>query len=324
MSHVLLLGAGFSRNWGGWLASEVFEFLLGCPELDDSIRQFLWTHRRKGGFEEALSEIQKGFLENPRGADLERLSKFQAAISRMFNDMNRGLGEAKFEPQNQMASLVRTFLVRFDAIFTLNQDLLLEQHYLNGNVALGSNGRWAGWQMPGMQLVTSPSGFPNPMQQKWSPLPAAEFRVAEGSQPYFKLHGSSNWLNGDGGQLLVMGGNKATTIEQHGILSWNKERFRDYLMRPGTRLMVIGYSFGDEHINKTIGDAIDQGLKVFVVDPLGIDVVDKNRKAAIYAEDDYFRRIQPHFIGASRRSIKEIFGGDKVEHSKVMRFFASA
>jgi hypothetical protein len=26
----MLTGAGFSRNWGGWLADEAFEYLLGC------------------------------------------------------------------------------------------------------------------------------------------------------------------------------------------------------------------------------------------------------------------------------------------------------
>jgi hypothetical protein len=37
--------------------------------------------------------------------------------------------------------MVRTFLMKFDAIFTLNQDLLLELHYLNDNIMLGSPGR---------------------------------------------------------------------------------------------------------------------------------------------------------------------------------------
>ncbi len=37
-SFILLLGAGFSRNWGGWPASEAFEYLLGCPQVDEDIR----------------------------------------------------------------------------------------------------------------------------------------------------------------------------------------------------------------------------------------------------------------------------------------------
>jgi hypothetical protein len=38
MPHYLLTGAGFSRNWGGWLANEAFEHLLGAPEIDDYLR----------------------------------------------------------------------------------------------------------------------------------------------------------------------------------------------------------------------------------------------------------------------------------------------
>jgi hypothetical protein len=45
-NHVLLLGAGFSRNWGG-LATEAFEYLLGHPKVDESLRQLLWKHRRR-------------------------------------------------------------------------------------------------------------------------------------------------------------------------------------------------------------------------------------------------------------------------------------
>jgi hypothetical protein len=41
MGQILLLGAGFSRNWGGWLASEAFEYLLGCPQVDEDIRSLL-------------------------------------------------------------------------------------------------------------------------------------------------------------------------------------------------------------------------------------------------------------------------------------------
>jgi hypothetical protein len=33
MTYILLTGAGFSCNWGGWLADEAFEYLLGCAEV---------------------------------------------------------------------------------------------------------------------------------------------------------------------------------------------------------------------------------------------------------------------------------------------------
>ena len=60
---------------------------------------------------------------------------------------------------------------------------------------------------------------------------------------------------------------------------------------------------------------------LFIIDPFGVDVLDKNRNAPIYVPDKFFVRLQPHLIGASRRTMREIFGGDMVEHWKVMRFF---
>ena len=53
----LLLGAGFSRNWGGWLAAEADEYLLGHPKIDKPVRDILWKYRRKGGFEAALGHL---------------------------------------------------------------------------------------------------------------------------------------------------------------------------------------------------------------------------------------------------------------------------
>jgi hypothetical protein len=62
MTFVLLTGAGFSRNWGGWLATETFEYLLGCSEVDANLRHLLWTSKRNGtGFEDALAHLQEEY-----------------------------------------------------------------------------------------------------------------------------------------------------------------------------------------------------------------------------------------------------------------------
>jgi len=85
--------------------------------------------------------------------------------------------------------------------------------------------------------------------------------------------------------------------------------------------MVIGYGFGDEHINVAIRDARDGGaLRIFIIDPLGVDVL---RSEHLMTRRDYLGdKLPPYVIGASRRTLREIFGSDLVEHGKVMRFFA--
>lgn len=130
MANILLLGAGFTRNWGGWLGQEVFEYLLGRPEIDAPIRKLLFDHRRLSGYEGALGVLQE---EHFRHGSRVQLDKFEAALAAAFVDMEKGFTTVDFEFNNSIPYLVRTFLGRFDAIFTLNQDLLLERHYLNSN-----------------------------------------------------------------------------------------------------------------------------------------------------------------------------------------------
>ena len=76
--------------------------------------------------------------------------------------------------------------------------------------------------------------------------------------------------------------------------------------------MVIGYSFSDAHINKAIGDGIDKGLKLFIIDPCGVDVLDKG-----LIRDEYMEKLAPNIIGASRRPLRSIFNDDVVSMDEV-------
>jgi hypothetical protein len=105
----------------------------------------------------------------------------------------------------------------------------------------------------------------------------SDFRLSSMVQPYIKLHGSCNWVeSSSGGRILIMGGAKAVSIGQSPVLTWYHQQFRNALLQPDARLMLMGYSFSDEHINDAILDALDKsGLKVFIVDPAGIGILDK-------------------------------------------------
>ena len=92
MGHILLLGAGFSHNWDGWLADEVYDYLIGTPEVknDNALRGLLSQHQMSGGgFEAALGSLQVSYTQNA-AANQESLRKLQTAIQRMFDDMNEG------------------------------------------------------------------------------------------------------------------------------------------------------------------------------------------------------------------------------------------
>ncbi len=323
MPHILLTGAGFSRNWGGWLANEAFEFLLGCPEIDHRLRQMLWANKEKGGgFEDVLPLLQTSL----DAEDNQRVGVFTDALVGMFNEMGQAFMMTPFEWQTDIARMVRTFLMRFDVIFTLNQDTLLELKYLDDNILLGSNGRWGGFQLPGTQSLHTPSIQGSVHDAIAVRSPNSERIIRPRLQPYFKLHGSCNWT-GDAGRILILGGNKAVSIGQFPILSWYQEQFKQHLSCPGTRLMIIGYSFNDPHINDAIEAAVDTGnLELFIVDPLGVDVLDKRdpRAQIRQPKSEFDEKLAFRVIGASRRPLKEIFGDDVVELAKVMKFFVAA
>jgi len=97
MTPDLLIGAGFSRNWGGWLASEAFEYLLGHPAVMRSapLRDLLWKNQPKGGFEAALDELRQ-IAERDRSQQ-QFLVALESAIIRMFGAMNSGYNSHGFE-----------------------------------------------------------------------------------------------------------------------------------------------------------------------------------------------------------------------------------
>jgi hypothetical protein len=328
MSTAILLGAGFSRNWGGLLAQEVFNHLIGHPEIRkrDRLIQLLWQHRSDGGFEDAIAEVQRDYRLDPARYRAE-LSSLQDAVAQIFGDMNDGYAATPgWEFQQDQAIMVRTFLIQFDALFTVNQDLLLEQKYLNDNVMLGSAGRWDGWQLPGMKLDMQSL---QPLQEQatgiWVPSTAAVSNPR--AQPLYKLHGSVNWRTDDHQALMIVGGDKAQQIQAHPILSTYAQAFEATLKRPGTRLMVIGYGFRDHHINQVIARAVfEHGLTFFVICPEGAKVAETFRSdlhpgaaMAVFGYD-----LEAAFargcVGFSTRQLSEVFGAASGEHTRVMRF----
>jgi hypothetical protein len=324
LSYILLTGAGFSRNWGGWLANEAFEYLLGCSGVTSVIATELWKAKTTGaGFEGALESL-RGLHANYKDRTHEtELKTFESMLLGMFDTMNRSYATVGFEPGRDSARLgpqptfVRDFLCRFDKIFTLNQDTLLEQHYRNSDLREGSAGRWFALQTPGLE-ETKVGGTAYAKPGIYRPT-SPPFSVSDRSQPYFKLHGSSNWRTHDDSSLLIMGGNKSANIAASELLSWYKQEFRNALREPDARLMVIGYGFADTHINDHIRGGAAAGMKLFVIDPNGVDAIDTLRLRGIY---NFGSSLQGGFIGASRRDLLTTLTRDTVEHAKVMRFFS--
>lgn len=239
----------------------------------------------------------------------------------MFERLNASFeSPAPFEFSNILHYSISTFLSRFDAIFNLNQDMLLELGYVP-RILTASNARLSGLEMPGMKPVHDPTltGIGDDYKRTWTPA-SPPFSVTPHFQPHYKIHGSSNWHTADGRRLLVIGGNKEFMIREHEILRWYYDEFRRQLMTGSTRLMVIGYSFSDRHINEAICEASQRGSLsgMFLVDPAGRAVLNPTPPHHIKVPNG-LEEIPS--LGASTRLLSATFSGDAFEHQKFIDFF---
>jgi hypothetical protein len=91
----------------------------------------------------------------------DQLQRLEAAIVDVFDDMNAHLSVATFSFRHEIGWMVPELLVVFDAIFTLNQDLLLESLYLmpegiGFGLSLVQGTRWDIGVLPSVEAVPNP------------------------------------------------------------------------------------------------------------------------------------------------------------------------
>ena len=131
----------------------------------------------------------------------------------------------------------------------------------------------------------------------------------------FKLHGSINWVRDDDGYIrrtLVNGetSSKEPVVvypseqkyvqTQFGVYETLMGRFRDRLRRsnPNNMLVVIGYSFNDEHINHAIVDSITtRGSNLTVIAFVGPDESHINQQARLTHMADRCDQRLNFFVG---------------------------
>jgi SIR2-like domain len=308
MNNMLLLGAGFSRNWNGRLASEVRSDLQTQLKSDPYISQLLQKH----DFETVLSMVQAEFGQKPDGLTEGRLRATQAAVKDVFSRMNLAFQRRMtMEFGNDGAFRIQPYLAKFDAIFSINQDLLLELHYHRNDPSVWAGSKWNGYIIPGM--VERPLNAPYPydvLQSKWNPT--GDFQLIAGQQPLVKIHGSSNWETATAEPMLVMGKAKIAQINQHPVLRRYFEYFVECLSKPHTRVTVIGYGFAEEHINEALLEAGRRGtMRMFVVHPSGREILVRQRNAQIPPPESLRDDIPS--LGESVRPLSRTFLDDELE-----------
>lgn len=264
--NVLLTGAGFSKPWGGFLASELWGLVVSDPRIRNRPKIDELLHESLN-FESALARAE--VTEQDAFDDVDRVALRQAVL-RAFEIQDERIRNAGMN-----TLLLRQFVDRFvpqggrtSCIFTLNQDTVLERYllYANSPSVLMPGITDAEWRF-GRKVASSAWTNATPRVPVLQ-FDRAHFDAAKGRFCYIKLHGSADWVTSDGRDVVVLGGAKEAAISRYPILEMNNAIFRATLTSEADqKLVVVGYGFGDSHINDAIVEGIDRGLRLWIVDP---------------------------------------------------------
>lgn len=259
---MLLTGAGFTHNFGGFLSREMWSKIFNNPLVQESpeVRNLLL---KDFDFESVYFSV----LTGSRYPELEKAALRQA-IEGAYKDLDDTIKEWSFNLENPSAlniyglgSLLSFLSGRGSDkgwFFTLNQDLYMERH--NGHRspgALFSQPRVEGMEGGGVRPVTLPT--------------EAQIEKIKGTlnnASYIKLHGSYGWVSSRGGTQMVIGKNKVNDINEEPLLRWYSELFQNLIYEGDKKLLIIGYGFGDSHINDVLLKGVrEHGLRLYVVNP---------------------------------------------------------
>lgn len=287
--RILLTGAGFTANFGGCLADQMWTRIFSSPEiqkhecLTNLMRNNALGSKETSGildFESIYSSVLRSndFNDEEREGMLKAVSgayeSIEDSISQFeSNSPDIGIGRC-------ITQLIKPFLTGNSKgfIFTLNQDLFFERR---------PELRSMEFALPGIGHIRSEWFNLGSHAKCFTDIKAVtisekyDFQklFKEPSSSYIKLHGSLNWYSQNNKKVMVIGRKKEDDINKHDLLFIYMKIFKKILSREGMRLLVIGYGFMDEHINKILVESIKlKKLKLYIIDPISpIKFIDRLR-----------------------------------------------
>ncbi len=322
---VLLTGAGFTKDFGGFLASEMWSFIFNSPSLDNHprIKDIL---RHDFSYESVYHEV----IENSECDDGEK-NAIKEAVKSAYDMLDRNIRENKHRKVNRTGNSdsVKNFINRFGAgsnsrsfFFTLNQDLFVERYcrdledvhiatpgvLLQGITQFNDLNEENCQRLPDRREVSNIFKQDNPTH----PLKVPDFH-------YVKLHGSYHWKDSAGNAHMVIGEDKTGQISREPLLMCYSKLFEEILSVGDVELFVIGYGFGDEHINKVIADSVrDYGMGLHIMNPDTPKNFQDNLSKRLHCENLWscLRAYYPY-------GISRVFpqNGETVEYRQIMNNF---
>lgn len=303
--NILLLGAGFTKNYGGLLASEMWAEIFNNEKIQ-AMSRIKNLMLNDFDYESIYYSVLEGIKD---GRDLflpieftkDEKNAVEVATRDAYDHIDEILISHQISNYTNWNHIVNKLLLEFGKtndngfIFTLNQDLFIERFYHNPPYQNPPN-RYhkARLTIPGIDK--SPEWFMEPYiltgkkvvnteeelklyytlkKEDYCTLPNKnEFNLKkdsllkEGSYFLIKLHGSYNWKSSDSSDIMVIGRGKNKQIHKEPLLNYYYDLFKEVLFQDQRRLLVIGYGFGDEHINSVLSEAVrEHKLKIYILSP---------------------------------------------------------
>lgn len=285
---ILLLGAGFSANFGGLLARDMWAKIYNHPDLDHAGDVKL-ALKEDFDFESVYSKFYLEVDDNKR----DQFGVLQKVIDEVYRNMNNTIASSRAGWGVNLDSLRDKFIHKFTddgsggfgACFTLNQDLFFEQYF--NRQPLVTDSMLYGNDRRSVQNSDLGSNKILPTQHDLN-----EF-TAQTKAPGFgliKMHGSLNWITHSGKDAKVIGINKPEVISTLSLLGWYRDLFAEAVRQQNMKLVIYGYSFRDHYLNDIIKEAI-RGTQEFPPSKLKIYVITTQNPETLrkyLSENDYY------------------------------------
>ncbi len=262
---ILLTGAGFTKNFGGFLGNEIWAQIFNEPEIqnNENLRNLL---QEDYDFESVYSSVMTGRFSE------EDKNTMKKVVEKAYKNLDDAIKDWVFTetspyPVNWYGwgKLTNLFVGQGNEkglFFTLNQDIFIE--------------RRSGHRPPGAPFFPSElyNGYCRDFtSDKFVTLPK-EDAVTKAEQAfrdhaglaYIKLHGSYGWKSSDGLNQMVIGKNKSELIEKEPLLKWYFDLFQKVIAEGNKKVLIVGYGFGDQHINTALVEGVEKyGLQIYVI-----------------------------------------------------------
>jgi len=254
---VLLTGAGFTKNFGGFLGEEMWAEIYNDPKVQDvsqsaNVKTFLGEENNYEIVYDNIVDLKSQF----------EMDVFNDALKNALGKLDVEIRDHHLESinENDFWTMIKGFLGNKNErgfFFTLNQDLFIERFY-SSNVP-EERFEYAGLNSNKPINITPPhkelEGKDFISIGDFDEDKAWEILEQQRSC-YVKLHGSYHWRDKTNGNRLLLTGQEKTR-NMNPLLRWYFDGFFKRLMFSGNvKLLIIGYGFQDIPINKVIAEAI--------------------------------------------------------------------